>query len=63
MIMQKWEYKNVSKSSKGGDLVDVSGGVWMNELGVDGWELVAILLVPDLYSYIYTFKRPLTEYM
>ena len=55
--MQKWEYKTVSVGNNGGELLKVVGGAWMQEHGEDGWELVTILLVPDMYVYVYTFKR------
>lgn len=46
--MQKWEYKieeNASESK-------------LNELGNDGWELVAVSMKTSLMGYRFYLKRP-----
>lgn len=47
--MRKWEYRNMLRRRP------ITDGGWLNELGNDGWELVAI------DDTVYIFKRPVIE--
>ena len=46
--MQKWEYTIVEKSISESKL---------NELGKDGWELVAVVMKTTLLGHLFYFKR------
>jgi hypothetical protein len=46
--MQKWEYKIVEKSISESKL---------NELGKDGWELVAVVMKTSLMGHLFYFRR------
>lgn len=50
-MKKKWEYNVISLARVG---QTVTG--YLNELGRDGWELVAI------YKGVYFFKRPVENY-
>jgi hypothetical protein len=64
MLMQRWEYKIAyrSESSDGwivdgkpaGEFAKMEDPVVINQLGKDGWELVAVA------GYTYFFKRPVS---
>ena len=48
--MQKWEYKIVEKTISESQL---------NELGKDGWELVAVAIKATWIGHFFYFKRPI----
>jgi hypothetical protein len=49
IIMQEWEYKIIEKSISESKL---------NELGKDGWELVAVVVKSTWIGHLFFFKRP-----
>jgi len=55
----KWEYKTeaFSISEKGNEVGYTNK--FLNERGVEGWELVAAFIAGDAYCFI--FKRPIQE--
>ena len=63
--MQKWEYKTIKVGTKGmlGGILDVSAfDSLLNQLGSDGWELVAAFDTNQSYGAsreaVAVFKRP-----
>jgi hypothetical protein len=48
--MQKWEYKQL----------DAPADFMLNEVGADGWEIVAVNMDTDGAKY-FTLKRPVSE--
>ncbi len=69
MQYRRWEYKTVKVSAKGwflgGKLDEVQFDKLLNELGAEGWELVAILTTTQAYGasreIAAVFKRPSGE--
>lgn len=57
--MQKWEYCALKVDSDG----YAEGSTSMDELGLEGWELVAVNFQFGTYDQVGTafFKRPLVE--
>jgi hypothetical protein len=49
--VKKWEYKSATFNPH------FYRGQSMAEMGLDGWELVAVVRLPDAAELLYTFKR------
>lgn len=63
-VMKKWEYLIVSVGDNG-MTHDYTGEVWqrMDELGMAGWELVAVVTNNKMLFPAAYFKRPLLKVM
>lgn len=55
--MEQWEYSVHSVFRYDKDVKEKAMGPWLNELGRQGWELVAAVATDTSYKYTLFFKR------